>query len=353
VFQHQLFGNVLVLYYRETTNNPTVNFQVTTERQYEFRIQGPSMLITIRDLAPNHQDWGNFAGITLGNSDNMSNYRTFPNLPHTGWVIPVLFGSPGNERFFSAYWDLTKSNANDYADNLDIYGAPLPFPTPPQCSHTNPDPNCPPPSTGVFASYYNFYRKNLSNYVQPLYEQVYVTVSPKIQDTLMSIHYAASPRVNDLRKRVVLDIFHMPYQNGLTGNSFFARAGDYVQKMYDWGMRDLFVITHMWQQYGYDCGLPDTAPANNGISFGTLPWGGTPGMQSLSTTALSHNFLFALHENYDTMMENTALYNTNDIALDYYGNLFNFPPIPSCATGPQPYHMSLASANTIASNETA
>ena len=81
---------------------------------------------------------------------------------------------------------------------------------------------------------------------------------------------------------------------GLTGrDKYFVLSEEYLNKLYQYGMKDIAVIHHMWQHYNYDWGLPKHCPPDSSGSFG-----GLERFNELVNTANKLGYLFAAHENY-------------------------------------------------------
>lgn len=114
-----------------------------------------------------------------------------------------------------------------------------------------------------------------------LRETAVVSVSPFLGEVLPNIPNEASPYREELARRVVVDDWM----------SNFAALREALE-MYDrYGVRDLFVQVHAWQNGGYDAKLPDVLPANASM-------GGDEEMLKLSQTAKRLGYRFGVHENY-------------------------------------------------------
>jgi hypothetical protein len=76
-------------------------------------------------------------------------------------------------------------------------------------------------------------------------------------------------------------------------NALFTLSDKYLRMLKRYGMSNIAVIYHEWQNLGYDTGLPKHWPPNNAESLG-----GEDAFISLVTTARELGYLFAAHENY-------------------------------------------------------
>ncbi len=135
-----------------------------------------------------------------------------------------------------------------------------------------------------------------------LRETLRFAVSPDITDTFVFPANPVSDFRAELKNRVVLDLWRPT----------FAAASADVATLASCGFRDLFVILHEWQKYGYDNGLPTVVPAGEG-------YGGDGELRALSELARRNNGLFALHTNYVDFYPNSEVWNPADIALDSLG----------------------------------
>ena len=108
-----------------------------------------------------------------------------------------------------------------------------------------------------------------------------VVVGPLVTDVFPRINNAASPYIQNLGGRMVLDIRSGDFS---TTAAELATLGMY-------GVSNCTVIVHDWQNQGYDNAYPDQYPANSGL-------GGNSDLASASNTARGLGCLFALHENY-------------------------------------------------------
>ena len=138
----------------------------------------------------------------------------------------------------------------------------------------------------------------------PVNETIHLTVSPSLTDVLPSVPNPVSPYKSEMANRLVFDDWQTP----------FATVSNQVQTLANAGITNLWVITHQWQNAGYDAGYPDVLPASPA-------WGGDAGLKALSQTVRTNGYRFALHENYVDFYPNTPSWNTNALALNSDGSL--------------------------------
>ncbi len=132
-----------------------------------------------------------------------------------------------------------------------------------------------------------------------LHESINITVSPEISDTFFLIPNPISVYRDFLRDKIVVDLWRHSFSECL----------DDLQALVSLGLKDLFVIIHIWQKYGYDNGLPSTYPAGD-------EYGGESALQEVMDICESNGYLYALHTNYVDFYENSDVWNPDDIALN-------------------------------------
>jgi len=152
--------------------------------------------------------------------------------------------------------------------------------------------------------YASLYRPLTDGRRRNLREVIILTVSPEISDTFFFPPNPISIYRKLLSQKIVIDLWR---------NKFRDYADD-LKKLASMGMKDLLVLIHMWQKYGYDNGLPTTYPA--GISFG-----GERELLKIVDICESNGYLFALHTNYVDFYENSDVWNPNHVALNPDGTL--------------------------------
>lgn len=136
-----------------------------------------------------------------------------------------------------------------------------------------------------------------------LRETLRLTVSPEATETFVFPANPVSAYRPALKSRVVLDLWRKT----------FAEASADVGEAAAYGFRDLLVILHEWQKYGYDNGLPSVLPAGE-------MFGGDAALRALSERVRRTGGLFALHTGYVDVFPNSDVWNPAHLALDSQGN---------------------------------
>jgi len=137
-----------------------------------------------------------------------------------------------------------------------------------------------------------------------LKERLRLTVSPWIEDTFFIPPPAQSSFREDLARRVVVDLWL----------DSFREEEDFLQWLASFGFKDLLVLIHYWQKYGYDNGLPSTHPAGE-------MYGGHEGLKRIGQLCRQLGYRLALHTNYVDFYPNSDVWNPADVALDSQGKL--------------------------------
>lgn len=130
-----------------------------------------------------------------------------------------------------------------------------------------------------------------------LHERLIYTAAWHLAETLPNIPNPPSPFRADLAKRVMLDIW---------GGSF-ADVQAHLHTLAEDGFGPGAAIIHVWQNAGYDNGLPTHVPAN-------AEQGGDAGMAALVAEGKRDGITMALHENYVDYYPNYAGFTDADIA---------------------------------------
>jgi hypothetical protein len=115
----------------------------------------------------------------------------------------------------------------------------------------------------------------------PAKDTFYLTASSQYPEVLFNSPFPASPYIDELATRVVMDFWE----------GTFAGERAYLEELATYGLDHLFVIYHIWQNKGFDRSNPNMMPANTGL-------GGNEGLLELAQTARKLGHRFALHENY-------------------------------------------------------
>jgi len=152
----------------------------------------------------------------------------------------------------------------------------------------------------------------------PLRERLFLTVSPSIEDTFYTPPLVVSPYRQDLAQRVVVDMWW----------DSFSEEEEFLHWLASFSFKDLLVLIHYWQKYGYDNGLPSTYPAGE-------MYGGEEGLKRIAELCYRLGYRLGLHTNYVDFYPNSDFWNPADVALNSKGELtlswFN------SATGGQSY----------------
>ncbi|OGV70792.1 MAG: hypothetical protein A3K19_19135 [Lentisphaerae bacterium RIFOXYB12_FULL_65_16] len=141
----------------------------------------------------------------------------------------------------------------------------------------------------------------------PLRERVCVTASPELLETLHNLPNPTSRFFDVLAPRMMLDWWGWP-------GSYVAGAR-YLRELKGYGVEQMVIIYHVWQNMGYDNGLPLHVPAMESM-------GGDAGMKVLGATAKELGYPFSLHENYIDYYPNYPQYTEDAIAVDGKGRKF-------------------------------
>lgn len=152
-----------------------------------------------------------------------------------------------------------------------------------------------------FAAWY-FPRSNGQR--NPLKERLRITVSPDIEDTFYIPPLAISSFRQDLAQRVVVDLWL----------DSFPKQEDFLRWLASFNFKDLLVLLHFWQKYGYDNGLPSTFPASE-------MYGGHEALKRLACFCRQWSYRFGLHTNYVDFYPNSDVWNPDDVALDSQGKM--------------------------------
>jgi len=136
-----------------------------------------------------------------------------------------------------------------------------------------------------------------------LYDVFHLTVSRHFPEVLPNIPNPPSPFLDELSRRVVLDMW----------DGTFANHEQWLRDMARYGVDSFLIINHVWQRDGYDHSYPNTMPANAAL-------GGEEDLNRLARTAMSLGHRFNVHENYYDYYPNAEAFREADCALDPQGN---------------------------------
>ena len=135
-----------------------------------------------------------------------------------------------------------------------------------------------------------------------LSDTFYLTVSRRYAEVLPNVPNAPSPFLEELSRRVVLDMW----------DGTFADHEQWLKDMARYGIDGFLIINHVWQRDGYDHSYPNTMPANAAM-------GGDAALKSLARTAMALGHRFSVHENYYDYYPNAEAFREADCALDPQG----------------------------------
>lgn len=157
-------------------------------------------------------------------------------------------------------------------------------------------------ASGVASGAVTSYRPLTNGKRNALHDVLFLTLSSRFEETLSNSPFKASPFLEDLAHRVVLD--------GWGGN--FADNEQWLKDMSLYGIDRFLMIKHVWQRDGYDHTYPDTMPANASM-------GGDEALRSLSLTAQELGHEFCVHENYYDYYPNAESFKEADRLLNSEG----------------------------------
>lgn len=133
-------------------------------------------------------------------------------------------------------------------------------------------------------------------------ERAFLTVAPRIVEVLPNIPNPPSPFLEDLSTRIVVDLWR----------GKFADQAAWTRELASYGVKNLFIIKHIWQREGLDEAFPTVTPANKFL-------GGDAGLRDFGLTCRELGYRFSLHENYVDVYDNSDDYSPADLALDSKG----------------------------------
>jgi hypothetical protein len=148
------------------------------------------------------------------------------------------------------------------------------------------------------------YHPNTDGARRPVRETIFLTVSPSIHDVLPGVPNPVSPYRSASADRLVFDLWNEP----------FSSSRQYIERLQKAGLKNLWVINHVWQFAGYDNQYPDVLPANPG-------YGGDAALMAVSQAAARAGYLFALHENYIDYYPNAPSWDPQNISLNSDGSM--------------------------------
>ena len=304
-FSHTLWpSDIVSLSYTDTLEG------VTTNKRFDLELRGKTLVIRAVTPSPRTEATNNYAGFNFDRTDQNENPQEVV-IPYMETMPVVTAGTAGNKYFLTRYVDYTRSSANTAIQKT---GPVLYSPTSIRSSFET---QMVPGQNGVY----------------PVFEEtVYVTVSDTLEDVMPLVHESPSAYRDDLNSRVVFDSWTAFSPTGATR---FQRAEQTIKDLNHFGMDNLWVIFHQWQNGAYDCGLPQHYPANPA-------WGGSADLTALINTAKGFGYLFGLHQNYLNFYPNSSYWESGqgNLALKADGTFVPGWNNPVCST-PQSYNIAV------------
>jgi hypothetical protein len=285
---HNLSGNKLILSYSDVYEG------VSNKRAYEIKMSGKTLVVHVYSNTSRTDARGNYAGFMFDRSESTPDPEEI-SIPYMS-DIPIVMVN--HSFFYSTYSDKSLSGGGSYEKQ--------------GCSRYS--------DSSYWCSYYPVYDINSDNRSLPLNETLYITVSSNVKDVLVKVNNTPSSQRNKLVDKVVYDLWY----SGLWGgdgdggliNETYKDNKAYFEELFSYGLTDLLVIYHNWQRYGYDEKMPAHYPAN--------PVQGTnEEFKDMIITAMEQGYLFALHEDYWFMSNQSPYYNESDIAR-VHGSSYNY-----------------------------
>ena len=145
------------------------------------------------------------------------------------------------------------------------------------------------------------YHQKTNGIMNRLKEKIYLTFSPNIEDVLPNIPNPVSPYLSASANRIVWDYWESfgkltkaPYRH--------------LDSLWNNGIRNIWLLIHVWQRMGYDNQLPDITPAT---LYNDPNFGGQDSLISIINNVKGKGYLVGLHENYFDIDDNSPTY-SND-----------------------------------------
>ncbi len=146
-----------------------------------------------------------------------------------------------------------------------------------------------------------YYDKTTEGNRNPLHEEGYIAVSPRLAEVLPNIPWQPSTYLATLGPCIMLDIWK--HHEG----TYIGDAAN-LRDLKDNGVDHAVIINHVWQRYGYDVKLPDHIPADP-------QFGPEEAMIEYGNAALEVGYLNSLHENYIDLYPDAPSYDPSAIVL--------------------------------------
>ncbi len=136
----------------------------------------------------------------------------------------------------------------------------------------------------------------------PLAETIAITISDALPKVLPTIPNQTSPYREKIASSIVMEFWY--------GN--FSELAELLDTYGKYGMNDLIVLMHRWQNAGFDRKYPSVLPPSPSR-------GGLDTLREAAAIARSNGQTLALHENYKDFYPDSAVWNPDDLLLNSSG----------------------------------
>lgn len=334
-FTHMLLpNNIVVMRYDETIDG------VLLVKRYIYEPRGKTLVIRIdNDGAPQSNHYRNYRGFTFNKNANLVNPKDI--LVTYAETAPLIVTGPPNDRaFITTYIEWTRSGHNSGAAIQELFSGTTHF-----RGHRT-----------VYIGDGSVWTPPVPDFMPPIEETVYVTVSSSPHEALPALHRPPSQYRSDLDKRVWFEMWKLhasvppdPLLGLVPGfdpiDLPFARAGVVLDYLADLGMEDLIVHLVLWQQ------LYSSNPACASLRPHLYPpnpdWGGSAELVKVRDQETQRGNLFAVYQSYTSMFDTPGnppgpQWDVSKLTVGQDGNFLNVEP-STCAPsiyGPQPLEVS-------------
>ena len=317
-------------------NNDIVSFRIDEAaegtplvKRYDFEIRGKTLIIhTHNDGQPQTNHFGNYQGFTFNNNTGLINPKNL-SVSYAETAPLIVTGPANNRHFITTYIEWTKSNHN-------IGSGPTQFAA----------------GNSHFKSYSTKYHGDSSitsayssDFMPPIDETVYVTVSNDPDEALPTLHRSPSQYRADISKRLWYELWVIQGSGsqepleGLvpgvmtTNQQPFDKISfiqDYLKSL---GMDDLYVSVNRWYTLTAGPGCVSLRPQ---LYPPYTNYGGKQKLRTARDNAVGHGYLFSLYQGYVSMFykPSSPYWNSSRLNLNRFGSPFNSEPIPSCSIIP-------------------
>ncbi len=188
-------------------------------------------------------------------------------------------------------------------------------------------------STSIRYAHDNQYSLKTNKQRNRLFETLYLTTSPDLNDVLPNIPNPISPYKEESANRIVWD-YREPFAR------LVRQPWNFLQRLKDGGVNNIWLQIHDWQKYhgnpcwgkwelGYDDGLPCVLPANEIYELES-EYGGFSVLDSVILVAQNFGYRTGFHQNYVDYYPNASIgcdydygYNEADVARNSDGSLMD------------------------------